>query len=180
MNEQPTQPMYVPAAQPLWKDLLIPASIVIAGVAIGLGLFMSGGGAAPAQVVAQPNAAPEEVDQTDQVTELAASDHVKGPRDAVITIIEYSDFDCPFCSRFHDSMNELVAANDDIAWSYRHFPLEQLHPEAEGVALASECVADIAGKMRFGHLPMGILPLEERVMRHHIMCSCPNWLLRLV
>lgn len=152
MNEQPQpqQPVYVAAAQPLWKDLLVPAAIVVAGIAIGLGLFMSGGGAAPAQIAGQP--APtvaQEADRTDQVAAVTSEDHRKGPADAPITIVEYSDFDCPFCSRFHDSMNALVTANDDVAWVYRHFPLEQLHPQAEGVSLASECVADIAGADAF-------------------------------
>jgi protein-disulfide isomerase len=66
-----------------------------------------------------------------------------------VTIVEYSDFDCPFCSRFHDSMNEIVANNPDVAWVYRHFPLEQLHPEAEGVAMAAECVGELAGSDAF-------------------------------
>ena len=151
MNEQPQQqPVFVAAAQPLWKDLLVPAAIVIAGIAIGAGLYMSGGGASSAQIAAQPTpVAEQEVDRTDQVSEVTADDHKKGSDDALITIVEYSDFDCPFCSRFHDSMNELVEANDDIAWVYRHFPLEQLHPQAEGVALASECVADLAGEDAF-------------------------------
>ncbi|MFT5831979.1 MAG: protein-disulfide isomerase [Candidatus Paceibacteria bacterium] len=151
MNEQPQQqPVFVAAAQPLWKDLLVPASIVIAGIAIGAGLYMSGGGATPSIAVApQPGEPAAEVDRTDQVAEVTNDDHRKGSADAAITIVEYSDFDCPFCSRFHDSMNELVAANNDVAWVYRHFPLEQLHPQAEGVALASECVGDLAGESAF-------------------------------
>lgn len=147
---QPTQPAYVAVVQPVWKDLLVPAAIIIAGIAIGIGLFMSGGPAsAPALVAGPPSAQPEVADKTGEVAPLTAGDHTKGPADAAITIIEYSDFDCPFCSQFHDSMNELVQANDDIVWSYRHFPLEQLHPQAENVALASECVADIAGEGAF-------------------------------
>jgi len=149
MNEQPTQPLYVAAAQPLWKDLLVPASIIVAGVAVGMGLYMSGGGAATsAQLAAQPTEE-REVDRTSEVMEVSDVDHRKGPADAAITIVEYSDFDCPFCSRFHDSMNEIIATSDDVAWVYRHFPLEQLHPQAEAVAIASECVADIAGEAAF-------------------------------
>lgn len=155
MNDQQSQPqaqqqpVYIAAGQPLWKDLLVPFAIVIAGIAIGLGLYMSGGGAAPVPVAAQPNAPTEAADQTDQVAAVTEKDHRKGPDDAKVTIVEYSDFDCPFCSRFHDSMDQLVATSDDVAWVYRHFPLEQLHPQAEGVALASECVGDIAGEAAF-------------------------------
>lgn len=145
-----TQPVMV--ATPIWKDLLIPGSIMIAGVAIGLGLYFSGGGVVPsAQLGAAPAPAqPQEpVDQTDQVAPVTEGDYRKGPADAAVTIVEYSDFDCPFCSRFHDSMNEIVASNPNVAWVYRHFPLEQLHPEAKGVAMAAECVGELAGSDAF-------------------------------
>jgi protein-disulfide isomerase len=46
-------------------------------------------------------------------------------------------------------MKGLVESNSDIAWVYRHFPLEQLHPQAQYVALASECVAKIGGEDAF-------------------------------
>jgi len=46
-------------------------------------------------------------------------------------------------------MDDLIAATDDVAWVYRHFPLEQLHPQAKGVAMASECVAQLAGPDAF-------------------------------
>jgi len=138
------------ASNPIWRDLLIPGSIMIAGAAIGLGLFFSGGagGAAPVAVAPTP-AAQEAADRTDQVTPVTEADYTKGPADAAVTIVEYSDFDCPFCSRFHDSMNDILETNTDVAWVYRHFPLEQLHPQAEGVAIAAECVGEIAGEDAF-------------------------------
>ena len=139
------------ATQPLWKDLLIPGAIVVAGIAIGLGLYFNGGPGATAAVTGAGTApvAQEEVDRTDQVAAVTDADHIKGSIDAPVTIVEYSDFDCPFCSRFHDAMNDIVATNENVAWVYRHFPLEQLHPQAELVAIASECVADIAGTEAF-------------------------------
>jgi protein-disulfide isomerase len=144
---QESQPQQTAAATPIWRDLLIPGSIIVAGAAIGLGLYFNGGTTAPAPTYEQ--VAVEAADQTDQVAEVTDQDHRKGSTDASITIVEYSDFDCPFCSRFHEAMDELVASDDDVAWVYRHFPLEQLHPQAEAVALASECVADIAGESAF-------------------------------
>jgi len=147
---QETQQIAQAPSTPIWRDLLIPGSIMVAGAAIGLGLFFGGGGSGVAPVAVAPTpAAQEAVDRTDQVAPVTESDYRKGPADAAVTIVEYSDFDCPFCSRFHDSMNEIVAANDDVAWVYRHFPLEQLHPQAEGVAIAAECVGDIAGTDAF-------------------------------
>ena len=137
-------------AQPLWKDLLVPGAIIIAGIAVGLGMYFSGGSStAPIAAQPTPSAPTEQVDRTGEVSPVTEEDHRKGSADADIVIVEYSDFACPFCSRFHDSMNDIVANNQDVAWVYRHFPLEQLHPQAEGVALASECVADLAGENAF-------------------------------
>jgi len=150
-TQQTSQPQV--AATPIWKDLLIPGSIMIAGAAIGFGLFFSGGGGA-APVAVAPATAPaaqeqQPADRTDQVRPVTDGDYRKGPTDASVTIVEYSDFDCPFCSRFHDSMNDIIAETTDVAWVYRHFPLEQLHPQAEGVAIASECVGELAGSDAF-------------------------------
>jgi protein-disulfide isomerase len=86
---------------------------------------------------------------TDNVNPVTSDDHVKGNPDSPITIVEYSDFDCPFCSRFHATLEQVMAENDDVAWVYRHFPLTQLHPNAAAVAAASECVADLEGNDAF-------------------------------
>ena len=57
---------------------------------------------------------------------------------AKIVMVEYSDFECPFCERHHPTMQNLVEKyGDDIAWVYRHFPLS-FHPEALPAALTSE------------------------------------------
>jgi len=79
-------------------------------------------------------------------------DHTNGNADARIQIVEYSDFDCPFCGRFHETMNQVMAKygeSGDVAWTYRHFPLEQIHPQAKAKAVASECVADLGGNDKF-------------------------------
>lgn len=128
----------------LIKELSIPISIVIAGMFIGAGLYFGGGPAAPAPVVAEA-----EVDNTGKVDPVTEADHIKGSVEAPIKVVEFSDFDCPFCSRFHDVMNQVVEKYDDVAWVYRHMPLEQLHPNAAYVAVASECVAELAGPTAF-------------------------------
>lgn len=60
-----------------------------------------------------------------------------------ITIVEFSDTECPFCKRFHETMLQ-VAENYDgkIRWAYKHFPLQQLHKKAPREAEATECAAD--------------------------------------
>ena len=130
---------------------MIPVAIVLAGACIGLGLYL-GGSPAGENTAAQQYAAAEPAepaDTTDQVRPVDGTDHIKGDIDADIVIVEYSDFDCPFCSRFHESMDQIVQNNEDVAWVYRHFPLEQLHPQARAVAVASECVADLGGNDAF-------------------------------
>lgn len=136
------------------KDLSTPLSIIIAGMFIGAGLYFGGGsattGSQPALGVA--NAIEnQEVDNTSKVNPVTENDNIRGSVDAKVKVVEFSDYDCPFCIRFHDVMKNIVEkySADEVAWVYRHFPLEQLHPQAATVALASECVADLGGNDAF-------------------------------
>lgn len=78
-------------------------------------------------------------------------DHIRGNPGAPVALIEYSDFECPFCKRFHETMKKLVAeSKDQVKWVYRHFPLEELHPvKARKEAVASECAAELGGNDAF-------------------------------
>ena len=77
-------------------------------------------------------------------------DHIFGNVDAPITLIEYSDFECPFCKRFHPTVSSLLEKNKDkVRWVYRHFPLGFHNPGAQKQAEASECIAKIAGNDAF-------------------------------
>lgn len=80
-----------------------------------------------------------------------ARDHIRGNPEAPVTLIEYSDFECPFCKRFHDTVKKLVEeSGGQLKWVYRHFPLEELHPvKARREALASECAAELGGNEAF-------------------------------
>lgn len=80
----------------------------------------------------------------------ASRDHIFGNPDAPITLIEYSDFECPFCKRFHPTVAELVKNNPDtVRWVYRHFPLGFHNPGAQKQAEAAECIAKIQGNDAF-------------------------------
>ncbi|HSH43191.1 MAG TPA: DsbA family protein [Arenicellales bacterium] len=77
-------------------------------------------------------------------------DHVYGNPDAPITLIEYSDFECPYCKRFHPTARELVDSSDgQVNWVYRHFPLSFHNPGAQEQAEASECAAELGGNDAF-------------------------------
>ncbi|MCR4331801.1 MAG: DsbA family protein [Sulfuricaulis sp.] len=78
-------------------------------------------------------------------------DHIRGDPAAPVTLIEYSDFECPFCKRFHLTAKRLMdESKGQLKWVYRHFPLDELHPgKARKEAVASECAAEIGGNDAF-------------------------------
>ncbi|NND92062.1 MAG: thioredoxin domain-containing protein [Granulosicoccus sp.] len=77
-------------------------------------------------------------------------DHIYGNPDALVSLIEYSDFECPFCKRFHPNPKALVDGSEgQVNWIYRHFPLEFHNPLAQLEAEASECASEQGGNDGF-------------------------------
>lgn len=73
-------------------------------------------------------------------------DHIRGAASAEVSLIEYSDFECPYCKRFHGTPNTLIESHGNkVNWVYRHFPLEFHNPAAQREAIASECAAKLGG-----------------------------------
>ena len=69
-------------------------------------------------------------------------DHIRGRADAPLTLVEYGDFECPFCSRATGSIDEVRAHfGDELCYVWRHLPLERVHPRARDAARASEAAA---------------------------------------
>jgi protein-disulfide isomerase len=82
-------------------------------------------------------------DTTQGVVPVATEDDsIRGSADAPITIIEYSDFECPYCTRFHETMLQVMENYDgQVKWIYRHFPLS-FHANAQSAGEAAECAGD--------------------------------------
>lgn len=89
----------------------------------------------------------------DQVDKLREDDHVRGDRNARLLLIEYSDLECPFCKRFHPTARQIVDEYEgQVAWVYRHFPLDQIHPKADKEAEAIECANELGENDAFWKL----------------------------
>jgi len=69
-------------------------------------------------------------------------DHVRGPMDAPITLLEYGDFECPYCGRAEPVIRDLLADFGDLRYVWRHLPLNDVHPHTQLAAEASEAAAD--------------------------------------
>lgn len=94
--------------------------------------------------------------------EVAEEDHIRGNPNAPITLVEFSDFECPFCRRFHPTVQQAMAEyGDQIRWVYKHFPLDQIHPQARPAAEASECIAEQKGDEGFWQFTDAIFKIQE-------------------
>lgn len=145
-------------AAPPQNNYMIPVAIVIAGALIAGAVYLSSGKNAGAPTAAGNNAGTnQQVSQgdtgsLDQMAAISANDHIRGNPDAPVKIVEYSDTECPFCKRFHDTMKQVVdeyGKVGKIAWVYRHFPLDQIHPKADKEAEALECANELGGANKF-------------------------------
>ena len=83
---------------------------------------------------------------TEEIVDLAvpvdpAHDHVRGPMSALVTLVEYGDFECPYCGQAEPVVRELLADFGDLEYVWRHLPLNDVHPNTQLAAEASEAAA---------------------------------------
>lgn len=145
-----------------WLDATPSKTAFIFGLAVGVGtsaligfvllltIFLRGGIVkANTQVAAvAPSAAAAAAQQPPAPTgpvdiKLTAADHTIGPKNAKVTVVEFSDFQCPYCGRFEPTVQQMLKEyKDKIQFVYRNFPLDSLHPNARPAAIAAECGAE--------------------------------------
>ncbi|WP_327677405.1 Na+/H+ antiporter NhaA [Streptomyces sp. NBC_00467] len=84
---------------------------------------------------------------TEPLTDLAVPvdeerDRMRGPRDAPVTVVEYGDFECPYCGQAEPVVREMLADEGDVRYVFRHLPLTDVHPNAQLAAEAVEAAGE--------------------------------------
>ena len=139
-----------PNTQPQQTSLAIPLAIIVGFAMIAIAIFFTSGSNSKATVLAPSgDAQPQAASTVRPVTE---ADYILGNPNAPIVMIEYSDYDCPFCKQFHTTMHQILdeyGVTGRLAWVYRQFPLVDLHPNAVELSEAALCVGDLGGDTAF-------------------------------
>src|SRR5437867_5655887 len=111
------------------------------------------------------------VDPLKQVMDKIALDGQpeRGPKDAKVTIVEYSDFQCPFCSRVYTTVeNDVIKIyGDKVRFVFKNFPLSSIHPWAEDAAVASEC-AFRQGNDKFWVMYNGLFSKQSEITKENL------------
>lgn len=146
-------------------------SLCTIGFFILLGIVLKGGGltaaAGSGTSLAANNPPPTVGNQPDPSAAAAnlppvdeKTDHIRGGKKAKVTLVEYSDFECPFCGRFYPTTNQVLQEyGDEVRLVYRHFPLS-FHPQAQPAAEAAECASE---QGKFWEFHDGIFENQERI-----------------
>jgi Na+/H+ antiporter NhaA len=93
-------------------------------------------------------------------------DHVRGPDDALVTLVEFGDFECPYCGLAESAVRELLAEDGDVRYVWRHLPLHDVHPRAQ---LAAEAAEAAAVQDKFWSMYDLLLRNQSELAPHHLM-----------
>jgi protein-disulfide isomerase len=124
----------------------IPIAIVMAGIIVaGSLIYIKFKNPGDANVLsAKPTTQLE-----DNMTPISQADHILGNPNAPVVIVEYSDTECPFCQKYHKTLQQIIdeyAKTGQVAWVYRHFAF---HPKSPKESEATECAAELGGNKKF-------------------------------
>jgi protein-disulfide isomerase len=103
------------------------------------------------------------------ITDLAVPvdperDHIRGPVDAPVTVVEYGDFECPYCGQAEPVVRELLADFGDVRYVWRHLPLTDVHPHAQSAAEAAQAAASQGS----------FWEMHDTLFRHQDALTTPN------
>ena len=132
------------------NKLSLPIAIVVAGVLIAGAILITKIPPAPSAEgpAGQAGAPAGDLKELDPISQ---DDHIFGATpNTKVFIVEFSDTECPFCKRFHPTMQKIVDEyKGQVAWIYRHFPLDSIHPKTRKEAEATECANELGGNDAF-------------------------------
>jgi protein-disulfide isomerase len=125
------------------KDTLWKGAVAVLAVLFIISL-VTGGFGGLGKTENQPNIPGNGGEELDIQVSITGEDPIIGNVNAKVSIVEWSDFECPFCSRAYfgpvsDLKNSDYFKNGDVNFVYKHFPLTQIHPNAQKSAEAAEC-----------------------------------------
>ncbi len=133
----------------------ICGSIIIAGGLIAGAVVISDNGSAPSQPQAQnPQGQQNQQQEQKEVSfDIEENDPSLGETDAPVTIVEFSDYGCPFCKKFHEQTFPQIVSDyvetGDVRFVFKHRPVDQLHPTATTRSIAAQCVYSLQGDEAF-------------------------------
>jgi protein-disulfide isomerase len=123
--------------EPKKRDYLLPVSILIAAVLVSGALVYN---------VGKKSGGDSGSEITTGMRSISADDHIFGNSNAPVKVVVFSDLECSFCKNFHLTMKQVVATyGNQVAWVFRHFPLDSIHRKARKEAEAAECAAELGG-----------------------------------
>jgi protein-disulfide isomerase len=135
----------------LMEKLSIPISIIIAGSIMAGALYYSN--LKTKERVAIIDTAQKVAEgSVSKMRPVTSEDHLLGNPNAEVIIVEYSDTECPFCKNYHTTLKRVMSEygkDGKVAWVYRHFPIDSLHPKARKEAEATECANELGGSTKF-------------------------------
>ncbi len=114
------------------------------------------------KLIDEVNSGKVTVPYTGEVAAVTAEDHIIGSIDAQVIIVEYSDFECPFCKTFQTTIGKITTeSKGNVAWVYRHWPI---HKNSFEKLVAAECVSKLKGNdafWKYSELLFGLLKTTD-------------------
>jgi protein-disulfide isomerase len=127
------------------SKLILPIAVMVAGLVVAISLFGANFGKKSYKPI-------NDNERLKDIILLNTEDYYFGNPAAPIVLIEYSDYDCTFCSGYFQNMKRIIedfGKTGKIVWVHRHMPLFQIHPYAFEKAEFAECVGAIGGQDAF-------------------------------
>ncbi|MEY2664919.1 MAG: hypothetical protein RLZZ480_24 [Candidatus Parcubacteria bacterium] len=129
----------------------IPIAIIVGFAMIALAVFFTASKySSSTPPMPEDGSSSKTVNSTPR--QIDSSDYIRGNPNAQILIVEYGDYDCPFCKQYHEALSQIMdefGVGGRVAWVYRQYPIAQLHPNSPNVSKAALCVGSVGGNEAF-------------------------------